>query len=163
MSADRRLAHRTGHEANTSGGYSRFALHPVTVPRPRTGRTTGPVECGECGRSVVLTVFSEAGVRRLRARRRLLAGLAAAGALGAAVAVVAGLAALLPDRPASALAAAGLVAGFLGAPLLAYAAYAALRAARVEDGLRLARTDGTHSLRPPGATHESWTVTEGGD
>jgi hypothetical protein len=142
----RQLAHRTGSGETTGGSWNTYALYPVPATRPATGRLRATVTCGECGAPVEYTIIAPPGVRRLRLWWRIAAG---------------GPVALAPVLflPALAARSVGQVAALtvLGVALLPVRGCGvplALRRARDEDGLRLRRDDGTHTLRPAGATSD---------
>lgn len=158
----RHLAHLLERQDNGGSGFSRYALQPVTVPRPAHGQITAAVECQSCGEPVACTVYSIAGTRRLRLRAMLLAAGCAAAALVLAGAVGTTFVGLLPDKPASTAVAWFLVLGFMAVPGLGVLAFRGRRAARDEDGLRLVAAAGSHSLRAAGDTFDSWYATEAG-
>ena len=160
---DPQLAHLLEHGSDAGGGFNRYALYPITVPRPPAGRTVARIECGECGQVMDCTMYSVEATRRLRARWHAGAVLSALLTLAVAGAMATTIAALLPDRPASTPVAWLLALGFPALPGLGYLAVRAYRSSRREAGIRLGRDAGSHTLRPPGATFEHRYNTEGGE
>ncbi|WP_432969051.1 hypothetical protein [Dactylosporangium sp. CA-233914] len=142
----RQLAHRTGSGESTGGSWSTYALYPIPVTRPEAGRVVEVLVCGECGAEVACAVTGAAGVRRLRLWWRGLATVPGAFAVVLVVPVA--------GAQSSGQAVAFAVLGVALLPVLAFGVHLALRRARDEDGLRLVRGDGIHSLRPAGSTSD---------
>ncbi|WP_433087904.1 hypothetical protein ACQP1P_18430 [Dactylosporangium sp. CA-052675] len=142
----RQLAHRTGSGESARGSWSTYALYPIEAPRPVTGRARAELLCPECGGAVAFTIASAAVARRRRRWWRAVA----AGPVALAPVLFLPAAAAATTWQAVTLA----VLGTALLPVLGAGAYVAWRRAREEDGLRLRRADGTHSLRPAGATSD---------
>ncbi|WP_433203126.1 hypothetical protein ACQP00_33590 [Dactylosporangium sp. CS-047395] len=142
----RQLAHRTGSGETTGGSWNTYALHPIPAERPPAGRTVATMTCPECGRPVRFAIAGPDGLRR----RRLGWQIAAAGPV--ALIPVLFLPALAARTPAQAVALTLLGVALL--PVLGFAIHWALQNARAEDGLRLLRDDGIHTLRKAGATSD---------
>ncbi|MER7277241.1 hypothetical protein ABT369_22625 [Dactylosporangium sp. NPDC000244] len=142
----RQLAHRTGSGESAGGSWNTYALYPVAAPRPATGRSRAELTCPECGGTVAFTIASPGIARRRRGWWRAVA----AGPVALAPVLFLPAAAAATTSQAVTLA----VLGVALLPVLGAGAYVAWRRAREEDGLRLRRADGTHSLRPAGATSD---------
>jgi hypothetical protein len=141
----RRLAHRLTKVTFADGIAGFYALHPIDIPRPPTGRTTATIRCRTCRQPIRCIVYSANAARRLR-RRWFLLGCAlipiSIVGLGAVVTALDGSAS--PTHPlADCTIWLAFTIGFL-------CVFGSFRRAWTDDGVRITPRRLTHSLREPG-------------
>jgi hypothetical protein len=126
-----------------------YALHPIGVPRPASGRRVVEVRCGTCESPVRCAVDSPRALRRRRSRWAAAFGGLAGGLVTVNAAVIGLLVSSFPGDTTGIV----VLVLVLGSPVTLVAtvlAVIALHRALRDDGIRLVDPSGPHSLRREG-------------